>query len=126
MNLMNNEWLRELQENRRVMWLCRRSQQEIRKAKESGSTTKVEVATTIRLEKETSTKELSRTKEDPITKATKEVVLEVEEEVVVESLTKVTFSVSIVRSMVIIRVIVKRNERIKKMMQSLQNMKKKR
>jgi hypothetical protein len=108
------------------MWLCRRSQQEIRKAKESGSTTKVEVATTIRLVEETSRKELSRIKEDPITKATKEVVLEVEEEVVVESLTRVTFSVTIVKSMVTILVIVQRNERIKKVMQSLQNMKKKR
>ena len=65
-------------------------------------------------------------KEDPHTKATKEVVLEVEEEVVVKNLTRVTFSVSIVRSMVIILVIVQKSERIKKVMQSLQNMKKKR
>ena len=84
------------------------------------------MAKTIRLVEEISMKRLRRIKEDPITKATKEVVLEVKEEVVVESLTKVTFSVTIVKSMVTILVIVQRNERIKKVMQSLQNMKKKR
>ena len=52
--------------------------------------------------------------------------MKVEEEVVVESLTRVTFNVTIVRSMVTIQVIVQRNERIKKVMQSLQSMKKKR
>ena len=52
-------------------------------------------------------------------------VLEVEEEVVVEILTRVTFSVSIVRSMVTILVIVQKNEKIKKVMKSLQNMKNK-
>ena len=53
-------------------------------------------------------KELCQIKEDSITKATKEAVLEVEEEVVVESLTIVTFSVTIVRSMVTILVIVQK------------------
>ena len=53
-------------------------------------------------------------------------VLEVEEEVVVENLTKVTFSVTIVKNMVTILVIVQRNERINKVMQSSQSMKKER
>ena len=52
--------------------------------------------------------------------------MQIEEEVVVENLIRVTFNVTIVRSMVTIRVIVQKNERIKKVMQSLQNMKKKR
>ena len=106
------------------MWLCRKIQQNKPKAKESGST-EVEVATTIRLVEETKTKETCRIREDH-TKATKEVVLQIEEEVVVESLTKVTLNVTIVRSMVTIRVIVQRSERIKKVMQSSQSMKKKR
>ena len=53
-------------------------------------------------------------------------VQQVEEEVVVENLTKVTFSVTIVRSMVTTLVIVQKNKRTKIMMQSWQNMKKKR
>ena len=52
-------------------------------------------------------------------------VLQIKEEVVVENLIRVTFNVIIVRSMVTIRVIVQKNERIKKVIQSLQNMKKK-
>ena len=73
---------------------------------------------------ETRTKKTFRIKEDH-TKATKEVVLQIEEEVVVENLIRVTFNVTIVRSMVTIRVIVHKNKRIKKVMQSLQNMTKK-
>ena len=87
--------------------------------------TKADEATTIRLV-EVSKKEAGRIRESPHTKATKEVVLQVEEEVVVENLTKVTFSVSIVRSMVTILVIVLKSRRIKKLMQSWRNMKKKR
>ena len=44
---MNKGWLKELQASQKVMWLCRRNQQEKRKAKENGSTTKVDEATTI-------------------------------------------------------------------------------
>ncbi|CAI8590261.1 unnamed protein product [Vicia faba] len=61
----------------------------------------------------------------PHTKATKEMVLEVEDDVVVENLTRVTFSVSIVRSIINILVIVQKNERIEKVMQSLQKLNKK-
>ena len=57
---------------------------------------------------ETRSKETCRIKED-YTKATKEVVLQIEEEVVVENLIRVTFNVTIVRSMVTIRVIVQKN-----------------
>ena len=52
--------------------------------------------------------------------------MQIEEEVVVENLIRVTFNVTIVRSMVTILAIVQKSERIKKMMQSLQSMKKKR
>ena len=107
-----------------MMWPCRHIQQKRPKAKESIST-EVEVATTNRMVEETKSKETCRIKEDH-TKATKEVVLQIEEEVVVENLIRVTFNVTIVRNMDIIRVIVHKNERIKKVMQSLQNMKKKR
>ena len=69
-------------------------------------------------------KEMFRIREDHI-KATKEVVLQIEEEVVVENLTRVTFNVTIVRSMVTILVIVQKSERIKKVMQSSQSIKKK-
>ena len=118
---MNKEWQKELQENRIVIWLCRLNQKKIRKSKEIGSTTKIEVATTIQLVEETNTKKTCRIKKDH-TKATKEVVLLIEEEVVVENLTRVIFSVSIVRCMVTTLVIVHKNERIKKVVQSLQNM----
>ena len=97
------------------MWLCRLNQQKIRKAKESGLTTEIEVATTIRLVGETNTKKTCQIQEDHI-KETKEVVLRIEEEVVVENLTRVTFSVTIVRIMVTILVIVQKSERIKKVM----------
>jgi len=73
-----------------------------------------------------SKKETGRIRENPGTKATKEVVLQVEEEVVVKSQTRVTFSVTIVKGMVIILVIVQKRRRIKKLMQSWRNMKKKR
>src|SRR3954470_19488460 len=86
---------------------------------------KVEVATTIRLV-EISKKEIGRIKESPLTKATKEVVLQVEEEAVVESLTRVTFNVSTVISMVTIQQFVQKRIKVKKVMQSLQNKKKKR
>src|SRR3954463_14069655 len=99
---MNKEWLKELRASRRAMWLCRLSQQTKRKAKEAGLEIKVEVATTIRLVK-ISKKEIGRIRESPLTKETKEVVLQVEEEVVVESLTRVTFIISIVTSIVTIR-----------------------
>ena len=77
-----------------------------------------------RMVEETRSKETCRIKEDH-TKATKEVVLQIEEDLVVENLIRVTFNVTIVRSMVTIRVIVQKSERIKKVMQSLKNMKKK-
>jgi len=66
---------------------------------------KAEEATTIRLVK-ISKKETSRIRENSGTKATKEVVLQVEEKVVVKIQTRVTFSVTIVRSMVTILVVV--------------------
>jgi hypothetical protein len=87
--------------------------------------TNAEEATTIRMV-EISKKETGRIRENPGTKATKEVVLQVEEEVVVKSQTRVTFSVTIVKGMVIILVIVQKSRRIKKLMQSWRNMKKKR
>ena len=71
---MIKEWPRELQVSRKLMWLCRLNQQKIRKAKESGSTIKVEVGTTIRVVEEISTKKMCQIREDH-TKATKEVVL---------------------------------------------------
>ena len=87
--------------------------------------TKAEEVTTIRMV-EISKKETHQIRENPGTKATKEVVLQVEEEVVVKSQTRVTFSVTIVRSMVTILVIVQKSRRIKKLMQNWRNMKKKR
>ena len=48
---MNKEWLKELQESRRVIWLYRRNQQKKGKAKEAGMATKEEEAITIRLVK---------------------------------------------------------------------------
>ena len=104
-----------------MMLLCRLK---TRKAKESGST-KVEVAIIIQLVEETKTYKMYQIREDH-TKATKEVVLQIEEEVVVESLTRVTFNVTIVKNMVTILVIVQRSERIKKVMQSSLSMKKNR
>ena len=106
------------------MWPCMHIQQKKPKEKENVST-EVEVATTNRMVEETRLKETCRIKEDH-TKATKEVVLQIEEEVVVKNPTSATFNVTIVRSMVTIRVIVQKNKRIKKVMQSLKNMKKKR
>lgn len=102
-----------------------RSTRENKGKKGSGSTTKVEEATIIRLVGETNKKEIRRTREDHHTKVTTEVVLQVEKDVVFKNLTKVTFSVLIVRSMVIILVIVLKNKRTKKMMQIVQRMKKK-
>jgi hypothetical protein len=122
---MTKEWLKELQTSRSVIWLCRHNQQEKRKVKGSGLTIKLEDVTTIRLV-EINKKEAGRIRESHHTKATKDVVLQAEEEVVVENLTKVTFSVSNVRSMVTTLVISLKNKRIKIMMQSLQSMKKKR
>ena len=107
MNLMKKEWLKELQENRRVIWLCRLNQRKKEKAKEAGMATKAEEATTIRLVK-ISKKEISRIRENLGTKVTKGVVLQVKEKVVVKSQTRVTFSITIVKGMVTILVIVKR------------------
>ena len=59
----------------------------------------------------------SNQKKNPGTKATKEVVLQVEQKVVVKSQIRVTFSVTIVRSMVIILVIAQKSRIIKKPMQ---------
>jgi hypothetical protein len=75
---------------------------------------------------EASKKEIRQIKKDPHTKVTTEVVLQVEEKAVDKNQTKVTFSVSIFRSMVTTLGIVLKCKRIKKMMQSLQSMKKKR
>ena len=46
---MNKEWLKELQEIRRVIWLYRLNQQKKEKAKEARMETKAEEVTTIRL-----------------------------------------------------------------------------
>ena len=80
-------------------------------------TTKEGEATIIRLV-EINKKETGRIRENPGTKAIKEVVLQVEEKVVVKSQTRVTFSVTIVRSMTIILVIVQKSRSIKKLTQS--------
>ena len=79
--------------------------------------TKAEEVITIRLV-EISKKETGRIRENPRTKATKEMVLQVEEKVVVKRQTRVTFSVTIVKGMVTILVIVQKSRRIKKLMQS--------
>ena len=71
---MKKEWLKELQANRRVMWLCRHNHQEKRKAKGTGSTTKVKEATSIRLV-EINKNEVGLTREDLHTKASKGVVV---------------------------------------------------
>ena len=120
---MNKEWLKELQERRRVMWICRLNQQKKRRVKKRWST-EVEEATTIRQTKEISKRRTGRTIEEPRTKATKEVVLQVEEEVVVEIQTRATFSVIIVTSMDTIRQNVLKR-RIRKMMQGWRSMMKK-
>ena len=83
-----------------MIWLCRLNQQKKEKADE---------VTTIRLV-EISKKETGRIRENPGTKATKEVVVKIQ--------TRVTFSVTIVKGMVIILVIVQKSKRIKKLMQS--------
>jgi hypothetical protein len=46
---MNKEWLKELQDSQRVIWLCRLNQQKKEKAKEAGMATKAEEVTTIQL-----------------------------------------------------------------------------
>lgn len=56
LNLMNKEWLKDLQARQRVMWLCRHSQLKIRKTKENGMETKVEDATIIQLIEDTNKK----------------------------------------------------------------------
>lgn len=110
---MIKEWWRGLQARQKQMWRCMHNQAKIRKTKESGLETKVEVVTTTRMVEIINKKEVHQI----INKVQMKLIIDVMVPIEVgeeTSFTRVTSNVTIVKNISILQVNALETRKIKK------------